>query len=165
MNTKKIIIGGLGVLGTIAAILIFKKPAQASTKGTLKINSVPAGAIVDIGGTVVGFTPLTLQLNAGGYTIKLSSDGYETATKSATVTTGETTTVDVTLKLLTSGDFICEYDGLKFTTLLDLLEHTSTQHPNCCPYGDAICFTSFDALVNHILNEHPGKRIPTHIFS
>jgi len=30
----------------------------------------------------------------------------------------------------------------------------------CCPYGDGLCFDTYEELVLHIQTAHPGERIP-----
>ena len=69
------------------------------TTGTLSITSTPLGAVVKIDGKYKGETQLTLEnQRPGTYSITFSAEGYETQTKSVTVTAGKTTTCSVTLE-------------------------------------------------------------------
>lgn len=69
------------------------------TTGTLSITSTPSGAAIKIDGKYKGETPLTLEnQRSGSYSIIFSAEGYETQTKSVTVTAGKTVTCSATLK-------------------------------------------------------------------
>ena len=69
------------------------------TTGIISITSTPSGAVVKIGGKYMGETPLTLEKQkAGTYSITFSAEGYESQTKSVTVTAGKTATCSATLK-------------------------------------------------------------------
>ena len=74
-------------------------PTPAPTTGTLSISSTPSDAVVKIDGEYMGTTPLTLKnRKAGTYKVTFSAEGYETQTKSVTVTAGKTATCSATLK-------------------------------------------------------------------
>ena len=65
-------------------------PEPEPTTGTLRLTSTPAGAQVELDGTVVGTTPLTLDdVNAGAYEVAFTQSGYETTRMSVTVTAGQ----------------------------------------------------------------------------
>ena len=75
------------------------KPQPKPTTGTLSITSTPSDASVKIDGRYLGTTPLTLdKQNAGTYKVTFSAEGYETQTKSVTVTAGKTATCSATLR-------------------------------------------------------------------
>lgn len=75
------------------------KPPKKPTTGTLTITSTPSGAVVKIGGKYMGETPLTLEKQKPDtYSVTFSYEGYESQTRSVTVTTGQTATCSVTLK-------------------------------------------------------------------
>lgn len=66
--------------------------------GTLLITSTPSRAFVRVDGETVGITPLTLNYQrVGTCQVTFSADGYETVTKSVTVSAGKTATCNATL--------------------------------------------------------------------
>ena len=73
------------------------QPPKPST-GTLTVGSTPSGAVVKIDGKYMGETPLTLEKQKPGkYSVSFSAEGYETQTKSVTVTAGKTASCTATL--------------------------------------------------------------------
>ena len=81
-----------------------KKPAtqpttpRRPTTGVLTITSTPSDASVKLDNDYLGTTPITIrQQRPGTYTITFSAEGYETRSKTVTVTAGETTTCSATL--------------------------------------------------------------------
>ena len=65
-------------------------PAPEPTTGTLQLTSTPAGAQVELDGTVVGTTPLTLNdVEAGAHEVAFTQSGYETMRTNVTVTAGQ----------------------------------------------------------------------------
>lgn len=87
-------LGGLAVLGILLSAgvwnLRWPLPGQTST-GALRLESDPAGAIVDIDGSARGLTPITVQLSPGRHSVVLTH-GDDTQQISATVTAGSTNT-------------------------------------------------------------------------
>lgn len=76
-----------------------KPPKPKVTTGTLTVTSTPSGAAVKIGGKYMGETPLTLdKQKADTYSVTVSAEGYESQTRSVTVSVGKTATCSVTLK-------------------------------------------------------------------
>lgn len=74
------------------------KPSKPTT-GTLSITSTPSDAAIKIDGEYMGTTPLTLRnRKAGTYSVTFSAEGYETTTRSITVTAGQTATCSASLK-------------------------------------------------------------------
>ena len=70
------------------------------TTGVLTITSSPSDASVKLDNDYLGTTPITIrQQRPGTYTITFSAEGYETRSKTVTVTAGETTTCSATLVL------------------------------------------------------------------
>jgi len=67
-------------------------------KATLKIHSKPFGAEVYINGTYRGKTPLTIKLEPGRYTVRVTEEGYEDYTTTVTLEAGETKEITVQLK-------------------------------------------------------------------
>ena len=81
-----------------AASTSFTVQAAAPTTGTLRVRSTPSGASVRVDGSSVGMTNLDIpNVAPGTHTVEISLSGYQTETRSATVTAGSTTTVQVTL--------------------------------------------------------------------
>ncbi|ASJ02995.1 hypothetical protein A3L09_06850 [Thermococcus profundus] len=69
--------------------------------GTLRITSTPSGAAVFLNGTFIGLTPLSLNLSAGLYTIRVSKDGYEDYSKSVEIKGGEEVAITAGLNPIT----------------------------------------------------------------
>jgi len=65
--------------------------------GTLKISSIPSQASIYINGEYEGETPLTLDVEAGTYTIRISKADYQDYTTTITVEPGETKTINAKL--------------------------------------------------------------------
>jgi len=73
-------------------------PPPEPTTGTLRLTSTPAGAQVELDGTVVGTTPLTLDdVNAGAHEVAFVRSGYETTRTSITVPAGQERQLTATL--------------------------------------------------------------------
>ena len=73
--------------------------SPAPTTGTLRVQSTPSGASVRLDGALIGgTTPLEISsVTPVAHTVQISRSGYVTETRTATVSAGLTTTVDVTL--------------------------------------------------------------------
>lgn len=72
--------------------------SAAPTTGTLRVRSTPTGASVRVDGTPVGTTNIDIpNVAPGAHTVEISLSGYQTETRTATVTAGAMTTVQVTL--------------------------------------------------------------------
>lgn len=69
------------------------RPSQAPVgdAGTLAISTVPAGVQVYIGDVYYGVSPLSLQLAAGIYSMRLAAHGYQDVSQKVAVRPGETT--------------------------------------------------------------------------
>jgi len=84
---------------TINPAEIMKLEVTLSEKpGTLKISSEPSGAKVYINGDYKGETPLTLELEPGTYTVKLTKEDYENYTLTIEVKAGETKEITAQLR-------------------------------------------------------------------
>jgi len=76
-------------------------PAPVPTTGTLSITSTPSGARVQLDGSAVGTTPLTLdEIEAGTHNVVFSREGYETSSMQVTVTPGSVRDVQAALSQL-----------------------------------------------------------------
>ena len=85
--------------GKPIANCIYKGRHPKNDTGTLSITSSPSGAVVKVDGKNIGNTPLTLERQKPGtHSVTFSAEGYETQTKSVTVTAGKTATCSATLK-------------------------------------------------------------------
>jgi len=100
-----------GVLATMQAIvpsgdwsfdaISFEIVPAAPTTGTLQVVSFPSGAAVRLDGTAIGSTPLDRGgVSPGTHTVQLTKSGYQTETRQVTITTGQTTPLQVTLVAL-----------------------------------------------------------------
>ena len=68
------------------------------TTGTLSITSTPSDVSIKLDGEYIGTTPLTLKnRKPGSYKVTFSAEGYETTTKSVTVSAGKTAMCNATL--------------------------------------------------------------------
>jgi len=88
----------------IPVVLTKKEEPKSTTPktGTLSISSTPTGAKVYVNNQYKGITPLTLTLNEGNYSVKLSKENYEDSTQSVTVKANQTGQVSITLKEIPS---------------------------------------------------------------
>ncbi len=73
---------------------------QGPVTGSVSVSSVPAGASVWLDGKSTGYkTPVTLTgIPAGSHTVRCSMTGYIDESEEVTVTSGQTTSLMVTLK-------------------------------------------------------------------
>lgn len=73
--------------------------AIAGSSGGLTINSIPSGATLFIDDINTGVTPYAINpITPGNYSIKLTLDEYKDTSFTATVSAGNTTTLDILLK-------------------------------------------------------------------
>jgi hypothetical protein len=80
-----------GQTATISVTLV-------STPGSISFSSTPSGASIYLDGTLVALTPATITgVSAGSHTYILRLTGYNDATGTVTVTSGQTATISVTL--------------------------------------------------------------------
>jgi len=63
----------------------------------LKVSSIPSQASIYINGEYRGETPLTLEVEAGTYAIRISKDDYQDYTTTVTIEPGKTATVSANL--------------------------------------------------------------------
>ena len=77
-----------------------KPPTKPTAKeGSIYISSTPSGAVVKLDGQYMGETPLTVgKQNTGSHTVTFSKEGYESVTKTVSVTAGKKAECTVTLK-------------------------------------------------------------------
>ncbi len=66
--------------------------------GTLTVTSMPEEATVQIGGTDVGRSPVTVERPPGTYEVRVAASQYEPHTETVTVESGEETTVTTSLR-------------------------------------------------------------------
>ncbi|MCD6523471.1 MAG: PEGA domain-containing protein [Thermococcus sp.] len=66
--------------------------------GTLVISSTPSSAAVYLNGTLVGWTPLTMNLTPGRYTLEVVKEGYEPYKGTIEVSANKETTIAVELE-------------------------------------------------------------------
>jgi len=83
------VVAVLGV-GAGAVWIVQGRVAPAATTGSLRIETDPAGAAVEVNGALRGLTPLSVTLAPGDYAIGVSHEG-QTQNISATVTKGSQT--------------------------------------------------------------------------
>lgn len=71
--------------------------SQPVQTGTVRVESIPRGANVEIDGRYVGTTPNSFSVNEGSRTVVISSPGYSDYRTSVSVRAGQTTTVSARL--------------------------------------------------------------------
>ena len=79
-------------------VKLIKKPK----KGTLVINSTPSHATVYLNDTLVGWTPLRMNLSPGIYEVKLVKEGHAPYTVEVKVTSGKETRINAVLSALST---------------------------------------------------------------
>lgn len=67
------------------------------TTGTLSVSSIPSGAQALINGSVVGNTPLSIELQPGNYNLELRRSGYNTLRTPFTIQAGQVTQLNLPL--------------------------------------------------------------------
>ncbi len=73
-----------------------RQPAQSV--GILKITTLPSGAQVELDGTTVGVTDVTLMdVTPGKHSLKVSKTGFKAVSRDLDVAAGESVTLDLTL--------------------------------------------------------------------
>ena len=92
----------VGISGTNARIMNISAEVETlwtyTPKGTLEVSSEPSGAEVYINGNYTGETPITVELEAGNYTVEISKEGYEEYTTNVEVNAGDTTKITAQLR-------------------------------------------------------------------
>ena len=86
-------VGGVLAIAAVSAggfWVVQDRLAPAPVNGSLRIESEPAGAAVEINGSLRGLTPFSVTIAPGQYSIAVSHEG-QTQTISATVTKGAQT--------------------------------------------------------------------------
>jgi|GEM_PF-554976 len=73
------------------------KPAVAEPS-TIVIKSTPDGADITVDGKFVGSTPSTLKLSIGEHTITIEKSGFKAWTRTMTVSSAGTVSIDATLQ-------------------------------------------------------------------
>ena len=72
----------------------------AATRGSLTVQTRPAGATVSIDGKSLGTTPLRIpELTPGSHTVRVSLKGYRTVTTTVVVRAGQRTPVRLSLEI------------------------------------------------------------------
>lgn len=89
-----LIIGSVSTTGWAAAWTCF---AIATPQARLRVVSYPSGALVSVNGTVVGQTPLELDVLPGRYRVTLSRFGYEEWSQTVNVAKGSEITLEARL--------------------------------------------------------------------
>ena len=72
--------------------------AQVSTTGTLRVESLPAGAKVYIDGRMIGTTPLSQPVTLGEHDVRLDLSGYREWTSLVRIAASETSRVTASLE-------------------------------------------------------------------
>lgn len=92
-------------------------PAPKPKEGSVYVTSTPSGAVVKLDGTYKGETPLTIEeLSVGNHTVTFNKEGFESATRTVSVTAGKKAECSATLKKKsTSSGVRMDGDDLVFT--------------------------------------------------
>ena len=71
-------------------------------KGLLQVQTTPEGAKITVNGKFVGYSPVSVWLPQGWYTITASLKGYQTVTKNVYVMVGKVTKLNILMKKVTT---------------------------------------------------------------
>ena len=71
-------------------------------KGLLQVQTTPEGAKITVNGKFVGYSPVSVWLPQGWYTITASLKGYQTVTKNVYVIVGKVTKLNILMKKVTT---------------------------------------------------------------
>lgn len=88
---------GVVMIAGVLQTLLAKPAAVAPTKGHIIINTLPTGATISVNGSVVGVSPITVDVDPGSYTVFIQLSGYNSATITVSVTADETHTLNASL--------------------------------------------------------------------
>ncbi|MCA9672811.1 MAG: PEGA domain-containing protein [Myxococcales bacterium] len=86
---------------------------RRSYRVTLKINANPAGARVYVDGKLVGRTPLTREIKAGEYTIRVVKKGYRRYEQRVSLVDGDTLALEAVLYNPLAARFLNRAPGLR----------------------------------------------------
>lgn len=79
-------------------VFVVTQGSPPPDKGLLIVQTSPEGAAILINGKSVGYSPVSVWLPQGWYTVKASLKGYKTATKNVYVMMNKVTRVNITLQ-------------------------------------------------------------------
>ncbi len=79
------------------ARLMLQHAADRNPGATLVIHTVPAGAVINLDGQMIGETDKTVTTTAGSHTVLLQRSGYRNEDRTIVTENGKTATVDVAL--------------------------------------------------------------------
>jgi len=107
LRTAVKIVGGMATVAVIVGIagavaigkLAFTTHPQDAGPATLRVASVPSGAVIEEGGRELGNTPALLSLAAGERRIAVRADGYSSTAYQINLAAGETVALNVELWL------------------------------------------------------------------
>ena len=83
-------------------------PTATPAPGTLRVEVTPAGATVSLNGVAKGCAPLTLELPAGTYALRMQSEGYAPLQRTVEVQSGEQTLVTDALRDIAAPAIVCD---------------------------------------------------------
>lgn len=85
------------VMATLVRATATPTPTAAPTTGTISISSSPIGGSVYVDNTYYGITPVSVRVPPGSHTVIVRMEGYQDAATTTGVTSGQTSTVMVSL--------------------------------------------------------------------
>jgi len=96
---------------------------------TLVINSTPSSAAVYLNGTLVGWTPLTINLTPGRYALEIVKAGYEPYRETIEVSANKETTIAVKLEEVKTTTSSTTTTSTITTTTTSTAQTTSSAQP------------------------------------
>jgi len=102
---------GLLTVKKINEVIPGATPPPPTTTGTANFTSTPSGASVWIDGSVKGTTPFSASFAPGSYSAKFTLPGYNDASATFSITSGNQTAVNVTLTASTKPSITAPANG------------------------------------------------------
>ncbi|MDD5511377.1 MAG: PKD domain-containing protein [Dehalococcoidales bacterium] len=163
MGNKGLIIGGILTVAAIAGVMLASRKSQAAEE-----EEPPAAPIAGFSANVAsGDAPLTVQFtdtSSGEITARLWDFGDGATSTELNPSHVFTQPGGYTVALTVTGP------GGSDAAELEIAVNQAQSGGNyCCPYYNGIgnnpdatqqCFETWLELAGHILNQHPGNRIP-----
>jgi hypothetical protein len=99
---------------TISAFTVtghLKSAVAPPTKGYLSVDTSPTGATVTVNGVSCGTTPVTAcELSTGSKTVTIAKSGYNTVTRSVTISAGQTSNLGTITLTPTGAPPVASFD-------------------------------------------------------
>lgn len=142
-------------LTVLTLLLLTAAPAAAQDRGTLRLETEPAGAEVHVDGALVGRTPLNFECLVGRYTVRLTHPERLPAEVEVLIRAGATTEKRVTLRRKALLHLDIRPEGAEV-----LLDGESLGHAPLPPFE--VDPGTHDLLVRHPTHERGRQTLQLH---